>query len=195
MTTTKIETHPFIAHLEKLVKEQDLGALANLRRGVGKPSGSAREMDRWVLRYVPTGAHGDQENVYYLVAALFAYWYQGTNDVHQNPPSNLGSSLRMLVDLEAAGNNNRDEIEKRTEKRLVALLNSHLDDLPKHLQHTISLLKSKDIPINWSQLLGDVQNWHREDREIQRRWARGFWRISHEAIKIGLEANNNLGEE
>jgi len=195
MTTVKIETHPFIAHLEKMVNEQDLGALANLRRGLGKPPGSTREMDRWVLRYVPTGARGDQENVYYLVAALFAYWYQSTNDVPHNPPQNLGSSLRMLVDLEAAGNNNRDEIEKRTEKRLVALLNSHLDDLPKHLQHIVSLLKSKDIPVNWAQLLSDVQNWHREDREIQRCWARGFWKISHNAIKIALENNSNLEEE
>jgi CRISPR system Cascade subunit CasB len=101
----------------------------------------------------------------------------------------------MLVDLEAVGNNNRDEIEKRTEKRLVALMNSHLDDLPKHLQHIVSLLKSKDIPINWSQLLSDVQNWQREDREIQRRWARGFWKISHNAIKIALENNSNLEEE
>lgn len=162
---------------------------------MGKPPGSTREMDRWVLRYVPTGARGDQENVYYLVAMLFACWYQGTNDVHQNPSQNLGSSLRMLVDLEAVGNNNRDEIEKRTEKRLVALMNSHLDDLPKHLQHIVSLLKSKDIPINWSQLLSDVQNWQREDREIQRRWARGFWKISHNAIKIALENNSNLEEE
>jgi len=195
MTTTKFETHPFISQLEKLVKEQEIGALANLRRGLGKPPGSTREMDRWVLRYVPTGARGDQENAYYLVATLFACWYQGTDLVNQNPPQNLGASLRALVDLEAAGNNNRDEIEKRVEKRLVALLNSHLDDLPKHLQHIISLLKSKDIPVNWSQLLGDVQNWHREDQEIQRSWARGFWKNSHDAIKIVLEANNNLGEE
>ena len=195
MTTVKVETHPFIAHLEKMVKEQDLGALADLRRGLGKTPGLAREMDRYVLRYLSSGANEAQENAYYLVAALFAYWYQGTNDIARNPPQNLGLSLRALVDLEAAGNDNRDEIEKRIEKRLVALLNSHQDDLPKHLQHTIGLLKSKEIPIDWSQLLSDVQSWHREDREIQRSWARGFWKISHNAIKIALEANSNLEEE
>ena len=87
------------------------------------------------------------------------------------------------------------DAEKPIEKRLVALLNSHLDDLPKHLQHTIRLLKSKDIPVDWSQLLRDMQNWHREDREIQRSWARGFWKNSHDAIKIALDANINLEEE
>ena len=195
MTYTKVETYRFIEHLEKLVKEQDLGALANLRRGLGKPPGSAREMDPYVLHDVPLSANEAQENAYYLVAAFFAYWHQGKDVVIRSPPQNLGISLRALVDSEAGGNNNREEAEKRIEKRFVALLNSHQDDLPKHLQHVISLLKSKDIPVNWSQLLGDVQNWSREGREIQRRWARGFWENSHDAIKIGLEANNNLEEE
>ena len=195
MTSTKVETNPFIAHLEKLVTEQDLGALANLRRGLGKLAGSAREMDRYVLCYVPTAANEAQENAYYLVATLFAYWYQGKDLVNQNPPQNIGSSLRALVNGATAGKDNRDEVEKRVEKRLVALLNSHQDDLATHLQHTISLLQSKDIPVNWSQLLHDVQNWHREDREIQRGWARGFWKNSHDSIKIALKDNNNLEEE
>ena len=178
MTTVKIETHPFIAHLEKMVTEQNLGALANLRRGLGKPPGSVREMDPYVLRKLPSGANEAQENAYYLIAALFAYWYQGTNEVQRNPPQNLGASLYKLVkqdvDLDASNRKLEDkwkDAEKPVEKRFVALLNSHQDDLPKHLQHTISLLKSKEIPVSWSQLLGDVQNWHWEDREIQRNWA------------------------
>jgi CRISPR type I-E-associated protein CasB/Cse2 len=68
------------------------------------------------------------------------------------------------------------DAERRTEKRLVTLLNCHQDDLPDHLRHTIGLLKSKEIPINWLQLLNDVQNWQRESRDVQRRWARQFWR-------------------
>ena len=202
MTTTKIGTHPFIAHLEKMVKEQDLGALANLRRGLGKLPGSSREMDRYVLRELPNGANEAQENAYYLVAALFACWYQGEDKINTDQPENLGASLYKLVKqdvaLDASNRKLEDkwkDAEKPIEKRLVALLNSHLDDLPKHLQHTISLLKSKDIPFNWSQLLSDMQNWHREDREIQRSWARGFWKNSHDAIKIALDANINLEEE
>jgi CRISPR system Cascade subunit CasB len=82
----------------------------------------------------------------------------------------------LLVNRESAETSNREDAEKRVEKRLVALLNCHRNDLPDHLRHTIGLLKSKEIPVNWTQLLWDVQNWQRESRDVQRNWARQFWR-------------------
>ncbi len=176
MNTGVSQEHKFIGHLERLVRDQDRGALAALRRGLGKPPGTAREMDRHVLRFVPAGTKKSQENAYYLVGALFADWHQGKDTVGPNPPENMGASLRALVDREAADGGNRDEAEKRTEKRLVALLNCHQDELPDHLRHTIGLLKSKEIPVNWVQLLRDIQNWYRESRDVQRQWARKFWR-------------------
>ncbi len=109
------------------------------------------------------------------MGALFAYWHQGKDAVAQNPPANMGASLRALVDREAAEDGNRDDAEKRVEKRLVALLNCHQDDLPGHLRHIIGLLKSKEIPVNWLRLLSDIQYWQRESRDVQRRWARQFW--------------------
>ncbi len=178
MSTIVFQEHKFIGHLEKLVKEQDRGALAALRRGLGKPPGTVREMDSHVLPYLPTGISEKQENAYYLVGALFAYWYQGNDTVDRNSPANMGASLRVLVEREAVESGSRDDAEKRVEKRLVALLNCHQDDLPEHLRHTVGLLKSKAIPINWLQLLNDVQNWHWESRDVQRRWARHFWRDS-----------------
>lgn len=176
MSTVVSQEHRFIGHLEKLVKEQDRGALAALRRGLGKPPGTAREMDSNILPYLPPGAREKQEDAYYLAGALFAYWHQGKDSVAGNPPANMGASLRALVEKEATEGGNRDDAEKRVEKRLVALLNCHQDDLSEHLRHTIGLLKSKEIPINWLQLLNDVQNWHWESRDVQRKWARQFWR-------------------
>lgn len=183
MNTVLFQEHKFIGHLEKLVKEQDRGALAALRRGLGKPPGTAREMDRYVLPYLPpesglpASSREKQENAYYLVGALFAYWYQGKDSVIKNPTENVGASLRALVDKEVVGGGDRDDAKKRVEKRLVALLNCHQDDLNDHLRHVISLLKAKNIPVNWLQLLNDVQNWQRESRDIQRSWARHFWRF------------------
>jgi CRISPR system Cascade subunit CasB len=183
MSTIVFQEHKFIGHLEKLVKEQDRGALAALRRGLGKPPGTAREMDRHVLPYLPpesglpASPREKQENAYYLVGALFAYWHQGKDSMAKNQSGNMGASLRALVDKEVVDGGDRDDAEKRVEKRLVALLNCHRDDLPEHLRHTIGLLKSQEIPINWLQLLNDVQNWQRESRDVQRRWARQFWRF------------------
>ena len=182
MSTAVFQEYKFIGHLERLVKEQERGALAALRRGLGKPPGTAREMDRHVLPYVPsesglpTSVREKQENAYYLVGALFAFWYQGKIDLAGNPPKNLGASLHALVEQEVKNGAERDKAEDRTEKRLVALLNCHRDDLPDHLRHVISLLKAKDVPIDWPQLLNDVQNWQRESRDVQRAWARWFWR-------------------
>ena len=189
MSTIVFQEHKFIGHLEKLVKEQDRGALAALRRGLGKPPGTAREMDRHVLPYLPpesglpASPREKREDAYYLVGALFAYWHQGKDTVGTNPPANMGASLYDMVkqDVAADTSNRKPEdkwkdAERRTEKRLVTLLNCHQDDLPDHLRHTIGLLKSKEIPINWLQLLNDVQNWQRESRDVQRRWARQFWR-------------------
>jgi CRISPR system Cascade subunit CasB len=191
MNTALATHHKFIAQLERLVSEKDRGALAALRRGLGKPPGTVREMDRYVLPYL----RGAQENACYLVSALFAYWYQGKDDIVKNTPANLGDSLRWLVDHEASENSNREDAEKRVEKRLVALLNCHRDDLPDHLRHTIGLLKSKEIPVDWTQLLWDIQNWQRESRDVQREWARKFWRGFQKVKETGSEENQSQNEE
>jgi CRISPR system Cascade subunit CasB len=185
MSTIVFQEHKFIGHLEKLVKEQDRGALAALRRGLGKPPGTVREMDTHVLPYLPPDTSEKQENAYYLVGALFAYWHQGKDTVDPNPPVNIGASLYDLVKQDVAADTSNQKLgdkwknaEKRVEKRLIALLNCHQDDLPDHLRHTISLLKTKDIPVKWLQLLNHIQNWQRESRDVQRSWARQFWRFS-----------------
>ena len=56
------------------------------------------------------------------------------------------------------------------------MLNAHHDDVAQHLRHVIGLLKSKDIAVDWSQLLWDLRGWDGDERKVQRRWARGFWR-------------------
>jgi len=160
----------FITWLSDLVG--DRGAMATLRRGLGKPPGTVHQMDRYVLKFLSGEAEETYYQPYYLVASLFAFWHQGKDKVFPDPPPNLGVSLRSLVDKEGG---NRDEAEKRIEKRLVALLNCHRDDLSDHLRHIISLLKSKDVPINWAQLLHDIKGWDWESRSVQRSWARAFW--------------------
>jgi CRISPR system Cascade subunit CasB len=180
MITTQVSHYTFIAHLESFVSEKNRGALATLRRGLGKQPGTVREMDSYVLPSVPSDVTGKQEDVYYLISALFAYWYQSRDDIVKNRPANLGDSIRLLVNYETATGANKEDVEKRIEKRLVSLLNCHRDDLPEHLRYIIGLLKSKDIPIDWARLLSDILSWQHEDRSVQRRWARYFWRNYYE---------------
>lgn len=178
MSKPNAEEHRFIQYLESLLINKDgAGAMANLRRGLGKQPGTVRQMDRYVIPFLPADIKLGQDEPYYLVAALFAHWYQGRDKI-VNFDDNLGESLRRLVTEEAQKpGTTREDVEKRLEKRLVALLNCHRDDLPDHLRQIISLLKSKDIPINWAQLLHDIKGWNWENREVQRSWSWGFWAI------------------
>ena len=65
------EPHPFVSYLEGL--REDRGALASLRRGLGRPPGTVADMYRYVVRWLPDDAPRWREDAYYLIAALFAY--------------------------------------------------------------------------------------------------------------------------
>jgi CRISPR type I-E-associated protein CasB/Cse2 len=145
----------------------DRAALAALRRGLGKPPGLAPEMHPYVLPWLASEPVWN-EDAYYILAALFAYWHQSRSEPAPSAPENLGASLARLK-------RSKDESDS-IERRFVALLNCHRDDLPEHLRHAVGLLKSKDVPIDWEQLLKHIQRWDSENRWVQRHWARGFWK-------------------
>lgn len=156
--------HYFITYLQSLVEKDDRGALASLRRGLGQDPGSTPEMYRYVVPLLPENPPPWQEKSFYLIAALFASHPKITNK------GNLGNHL---ANARSEGN------EEALERRFTALLSAHPDDLPDYLRQTISLLKSnqKEIPINWNQLLSDLQWWsHPEygDR-VRKNWATAFW--------------------
>ena len=164
---------PFIASLERLVSaNRDNATLAKLRRGL---SDHAAERDIWVYQHLH-GASPRQEEPAALVGSLFALWHQGGRGYESNPPRSLGGSFKALADTERrhAGLKPGDSIPN-VERRFAVLLDSHPDDLPVRLRHAVSLLRSKDVPIDWSQLLRDRLAWKRENRPVQRRWARDFW--------------------
>jgi len=151
--------HPFIVHLESL--REDRGALAALRRGLGQPPGSVPAMYAYIVPWLPKEVPPWTEAAYYLIAALFAYHPAegGTGNVGQH-----------FAQVRA-----REGDDSALERRFMALLAAHPEDLPTYLRQAISFLKSKDVPINWQALFYDVQRWGHPDRYIQKRWARAFW--------------------
>jgi CRISPR system Cascade subunit CasB len=154
--------HYFIAYLQSLVEKDDRGALASLRRGLGQKPGSAPEMYRYIVPLLPENPPPWQEKAFYLIAALFASHPKLTNK------GNLGTHLAIA---RAEGN------EDALERRFTALLSAHPDDLPDYLRQTISLLKSKEVAVNWSELFYNLQSWsHPEygDR-VRKSWATAFW--------------------
>ena len=144
-------THSFVTHLEAL----DRGALAALRRGLGSAPGTVPAMYPHILPWAPRDRRA--EDACYIVGSLFALHPQ------QGGTDTLGKAFSKVK-------NPSDSLEKR----FVALLNCHRDDLPNHLRQAVSLLKAKDVPIDWRRLLRDVLNWDHEARRVQQQWAREF---------------------
>jgi CRISPR system Cascade subunit CasB len=175
-TATQQQTfdEKFISYLEKFVRDENRAALAHLRRGLGKDSATATEMFPYISGWTANLTRRD-ENAYFLVASLIGL-YPTNSWKSEEKFNNLGRSFSFLKE-------DSDSIEKR----FVALLNSETEDLPNHLRQIVSLLKSKEAPINWLQLLKDIKFWEIENSNVQRNWAKGFWGNSTENTEKGEE--------
>lgn len=151
-----------VAHLQRLAK--DRGALAELRRGLSKePHRVVAAARRHVLHLIPDNASRHVQNALMTVAPLFAsHPESGTRD--------LGAALRALDPKHENGS---------VERRFIAILNADAEDLPTHLRHAISLLKSKGVSLDWAQLLQDCMDLGSDHewavQRVHRRWAQSFW--------------------
>jgi CRISPR system Cascade subunit CasB len=157
---------PFIAELQKLLggdsNQREAGTLAKLRRGLTEHPG---ERDTWVYAHLG-GASPEHEEPGALIASLFALWHQGGRGRAQRAPDSFGGSFGRLRAVTGS---------ESVEKRFAGLIDSHPDDLPTKLRHAVTLLRSKEVPVDWEQLLRDLLSWRAEKRPVQRRWARHFW--------------------
>lgn len=174
MTRPKPHQQRFVEHLGKLASREnpDRAALAALRRVVRVRPGASAEAHRYVVPWIPGEITGRATDVYYLVAGLFAtHPANWSTDLDRLWRTNFGASFRRL----------RDNGGASVERRFVALLNSHPDDLPTHLRHAVSLLRANDVRVDWAQLLADLRQWDHPERYVQRAWARSFWAPTQES--------------
>lgn len=174
---TSLNVPRLIRGLQALVEPEeriDRAALAALRRGLGKEPGEAPEMFPVIVPLLPGRLWPWDETCAYTIAALFAMhpsMWRGAESGRWT--RHLGASLRRLRDITDSDG---------PERRFVALLNSDRDDLPEHLRGVIAHLRSKDVPVDWTQLAYDLLAWDRADREVQRRWAGGYWGQSEQDV-------------
>lgn len=146
-------------------------------------TGSSLELYKYIQGYIEdlpeelsNFEKGKIEETYLLIARLFGLypspsWYSKGNY------NNLGKSF---YEYEKKINNgkkrSKDDLSTTgTEKRFIGLLKANEEDLPEYLKQSIQLFSSKDVPINWFQLIRDVKNWSNEKANVQRNWAKGFW--------------------
>jgi len=168
---TRINT--FAGYLRSLAEpgRENRSALADLRSGLGKQPGEAPRMHKHVVPYLGE-RQAPSDCWFYVAAAVF-----GAHPVHEQGRS-LGECFRQL----------RQQRSESIEKRFLAILGSHPEDLPKHLANAAGLLKSANIGIDYICLIRDLVNWYAPDRKVQNRWAREFYRSETQDTQGG--ANN-----
>jgi len=159
--TQQTAASAFINSLLALAENKNRGALAKLRRGLGKKPGEASEMLPYVVPYLPNDTQ--RQTHYFLVASLFA-----SHPTESNQGAAMGEAMRQVFEK----NNKADSIEKR----FTNLLNANAEDLDYHLRQAVSLCESKDVTLDYHQLLKDLGNWTHEAHFVQLDWAKQFWK-------------------
>lgn len=187
----------FIRHLRAL-GQRDLGGVAILRRSLGGEPGEDIRAYPMVEPHLPTECPWDRK-VYYLVAGLWASvntasvlaTVAAAPDEDEEPSADDASPAetpaptlteRGRLDRRSFGRaviqlyRQRDRTES-IERRFIALLDADETQLAHHLRQMIQLVKAEEgIRIHWVELLTDLRNWNRDDRRVQQRWARAFYR-------------------
>jgi CRISPR system Cascade subunit CasB len=170
----------FVQALAAMAERDDRAALAALRRGLGKPPGTAPETFPHVVPNLPPDPSPRLERAYYLVASLFAlhpvHWERPAGD---RTVTDLGASFGLLAQ--------RSSNSAGVERRFLHLLLAHEEELPGHLRHIIGLFKAHEVPVDWVRLLRDLPRWDHEDRTVQRRWARSYY----ESVASGEEESGS----
>lgn len=156
----------FMTYLSRL-REQDRGAIAELRRSLSFAPGIYPPAYPYIERFAGTERHAADafRLALYLTAGLFA--------LHpETSPRSLASSLGELM-----RNRNSESIEKR----FIALLGADPENVPNYLRQVVSLLAADDLGLDYAALFDDLSRWLNphavEARDkIRQRWARDFYR-------------------
>jgi CRISPR system Cascade subunit CasB len=160
-------TNPFIQYLEE--NRDDRAMMASLRRGLAQPR--CAEVGRIVQRRLSQDSPRWLEDAYYTIAPLF-----GLHHDEIASQGNMGDHFRALCD-------DPSDPPSNVERRFMQLLACDAADLDDLLRQAVSLLKSKEVAVNWHQLLGDVLAWkHNQDSrdKVRLRWSQRFWRTSRQ---------------
>ncbi|MBV6512999.1 MAG: CRISPR-associated protein Cse2 [Ignavibacteriaceae bacterium] len=152
------ETHAgrFCSYLRTL--SEDKAAMSALKRGAAHQPGEYPPQFRYIVPFIPEKS---SELPYFLTATLFGIHPQDASS------GSFGTAFKRIY---------LDTGSDSIELRFNALLQAREEDLPYHLRNAVSLLASRDISVNYTELFDAIRNWSHPDKFVQKRWAKDFWR-------------------
>lgn len=157
---SEYQLDPKIAMFIERLGRLEPGERARLKRNAGCQLAEARNATTLFYQILPLGVPVFSEEMYFLTATLFTL-------AESEGMGNLGDALRR-----ARKDNQND---KGLDRRIEVLLDANQEQLPFRLRQVIHFLQSNRVKVNWGQLLADLLQWDREDRRIQRKWARSYF--------------------
>lgn len=156
--------------------------LANLRRGVGKKPGDMPEL--WGLLFCDfpeelmskTGEPTWAEWAVSGALTCYALHQQGAGQNAYTEGQRLGMAIRRLAGNEKEG-------MKAVQRRFNAFATArNMPECMHHLRGLVQLLRSKEIPLDYAELAGDLYEFQMPDgaARVRLRWGQDFYRISFE---------------
>ena len=148
----------------------DTAALAQLRRGLGKNYDECVEIWQYIT---PMGnSNAKQENALFYTFTLFAMHQQGQTKLVHQEGSDLGVACRNLTLDERSSQSLKNRF-------LNTARSDSQDELIQHLQGLISILRSKDIPLDYKDLYYAIYYWDDSLKRARKRriWAHHFYLI------------------
>jgi CRISPR type I-E-associated protein CasB/Cse2 len=166
----------FVEKVQRL-KEDDRGAFAELKRNAGNTLGEARGV-AWFPRLLDAEGFKDQE-IYFLVATLIGLnKFPGHGDLGHSCQQ-FWEKTRQQTATEA------EKLKSPIARRFNILLDAEFDrvaggrvgggELAFRLRQLVKLAASKEVGIDWAQLLVDLRKWHVAGKPVQHAWAEHFY--------------------
>jgi CRISPR system Cascade subunit CasB len=153
-----------------------VAALAQLRRGVGKPVGAIAELWQLTLEGVPLPPrYGDQatanERAAHTALTLYALHQQSRNEPMHRPGQSIGAAARILAQ--------RSSSAEATRRRFEALgTATTLEEVSHHARGLISQFRALGIPLDYGlfadQLVGLL--YPASADRVRLSWGRDFYR-------------------
>jgi len=171
-TTEQRPEEEFINNLEQAI-ETNRAAIAAFKRAIGCSIAEDTNAMKYFYQMLPYPVIGKriQEEIYFLIATLFAYTKRKGNISLPDALKKIKSSQKDTSSIE---------------RRFSILLDSNFEkdpfgsirpgELGNRLKGVISILKSNNEYIDWVSLLTDLLRWDHPDRIIQKKWARIFYK-------------------
>ncbi|WP_026424909.1 type I-E CRISPR-associated protein Cse2/CasB [Actinokineospora inagensis] len=159
-------------------RAESVAALAKLRRGVGKPTGSVLDILDYTtheefIREWNRDEPSKAEHAAHTAMTLYAVHQQSQRTGMHYPEWTLGRSIRELIPKDAILK--ADNAIVRRFARL-GTADSYAE-LSHHLRGMVQLLRAERVRLDYGRLALDLLLWQLDDRapQVRQRWGRDFY--------------------